>query len=67
MKKIRYYILLLIIPGTLFWIILPDPLFRDPTSTILLDRNNDLLGARIAGDGQWRFPAPDSIPVEEDG
>jgi len=41
---------------------LPSPLFRKPLSTVLEDRNGDLLGARIAADGQWRFPAPDSLP-----
>lgn len=41
---------------------LPSPLFRKPLSTVLEDRNGDLLGARIADDGQWRFPAADSLP-----
>ncbi|MEM1217676.1 MAG: penicillin-binding protein 1C [Bacteroidota bacterium] len=31
-------------------------------SFVLEDRQGQLLGARIAADGQWRFPAPDSIP-----
>jgi len=34
---------------------LPDKLFNDSTSTVLLDKNGNLLGAKIAGDGQWRF------------
>lgn len=41
---------------------LPDPLFNDPTSVVLEDRNGNLLGAKIAGDGQWRFPQVDSVP-----
>ena len=45
----------------LFWFSLPTPLFRDPYSLVLLDRNGDLLGASIARDEQWRFPAPDSL------
>ncbi len=36
--------------------------FRNPTSTVVMDRNGELLGARIAKDGQWRFPQPDSLP-----
>ncbi len=45
-----------------FWLFcLPSPLFRKPLSTVLEDRNGDLLGARIAADGQWRFPAADSL------
>ncbi len=42
--------------------LLPDPVFDKPTSTVLLDSNERLLGARIAEDGQWRFPESDSIP-----
>ncbi|MDW3647666.1 MAG: penicillin-binding protein 1C [Bacteroidia bacterium] len=41
---------------------LPKPLFKDPTSTVILDREGKLLGARIAKDGQWRFPPMDSVP-----
>src|SRR5258708_4773620 len=39
-----------------FWNCLPYPLFNTPTSTVLTDRNGNLLGALIANDGQWRFP-----------
>lgn len=42
---------------------LPRPLFDHPTSMVLEDQQGNLLGARIAGDGQWRFPAPDSLPA----
>lgn len=31
-------------------------------STVLVDRNGELLGARIATDGQWRFPPRDNTP-----
>lgn len=41
---------------------LPASLFNDPVSTVLLDRNGQLLGARIAADGQWRFPPADTVP-----
>lgn len=41
---------------------LPRPLFDTPTSMVLEDEDGNLLGARIAADGQWRFPAPDSLP-----
>lgn len=46
----------------LYWFSLPRPLFDDPCSTVLLDRQGELLGARIADDGQWRFPSVDSLP-----
>jgi penicillin-binding protein 1C len=41
---------------------LDSPLFRDPCSTVILDRENDLLGAKIADDHQWRFPESDRVP-----
>lgn len=47
----------------LYLLSLPRPLFDAPTCMVLEDRNGDLLGARIAADGQWRFPAPDSLPA----
>lgn len=48
--------------GIAFWRCLPEPLFDDPASTILLDRHGELLGARIAQDGQWRFPYQAQVP-----
>ena len=33
-----------------------------PYATVVTDRNGELLGARIADDGQWRFPESDTIP-----
>ncbi|MGB9747356.1 MAG: penicillin-binding protein 1C [Bacteroidales bacterium] len=41
---------------------LPKPLFRVSYATILEDARGNLLGAKIAADGQWRFPPPDSLP-----
>ena len=41
---------------------LPEPIFTDPISVVLEDKNEELLGARIAKDGQWRFPNLDTIP-----
>jgi penicillin-binding protein 1C len=46
----------------LFWFCLPKPLFDAPTSMVLEDKNGDLLGARIAADGQWRFPTTQALP-----
>lgn len=46
----------------LFLSIRVGKLFDDPTSTVLLDRNGRLLGAKIAADGQWRFPALGQVP-----
>ena len=42
---------------------LPRDLFKDiPYATVVEDAGGNLLGARIAADGQWRFPPCDSIP-----
>ncbi|MFZ2899317.1 MAG: penicillin-binding protein 1C [Saprospiraceae bacterium] len=50
--------------GLWFLLALPRPLFREPVSTVLEDKNGGLLAARIAEDGQWRFPLPDSVPYK---
>ena len=42
--------------------LLPNPLFDRPVSTVLEDTHGGLLGAKIASDGQWRFPLLDSVP-----
>lgn len=56
--------LLLIIALLALWyaFCLPRPLFRDPVCYVLEDWEGELLGARIAADGQWRFPQIDSVP-----
>ncbi|WP_300693520.1 penicillin-binding protein 1C [uncultured Bacteroides sp.] len=41
---------------------LPRQLFHVPYSTVVADRNGELLGARIASDGQWRFPPRGTVP-----
>ena len=42
---------------------LPRDLFKNTSySTVVTDRNGELLGARIAADGQWRFPPSDTVP-----
>ncbi len=61
-NRYKYYIIIILVSGTAFWFCIPDPLFSDPFSTVITDRNNNLLGARIADDGQWRFPAGPDIP-----
>jgi penicillin-binding protein 1C len=44
------------------WLAIRPAGFDDPYSTLVEDRDGRLLGAIIAGDGQWRFPPPDSLP-----
>lgn len=50
--------------ASLLWFVycVPSPLFDRPLAPVLFDRHGDLLAARIAADGQWRFSAPDSLP-----
>lgn len=47
----------------MIWIFcLPSTLFKDPTATVVTSKEGVMLGARIADDGQWRFPEMDSVP-----
>ncbi|MDR2806458.1 MAG: penicillin-binding protein 1C [Dysgonamonadaceae bacterium] len=41
---------------------LPRRLFQVPYATVVTDRSGEWLGARIAGDEQWRFPPCDTVP-----
>ncbi|MWW24251.1 penicillin-binding protein 1C [Algibacter wandonensis] len=58
--KVKSAIVALILVA--YYFCLPNPLFKDPTATVITSSNNQLLGAQIAKDGQWRFPHNDSIP-----
>lgn len=40
---------------------MPNKPIEKPYSTVLLDHQEQLLGAKIAQDGQWRFPVLDSL------
>ncbi len=55
-------ILLIFIAGFIFS--LPFKLFNHPYCTVINDKNGKLMAARIASDGQWRFPETDSVPVK---
>lgn len=48
--------------GAVYFFSLPEPLFTTPFSTVLIDQRGYLLGANIAADGQWRFPAEARVP-----
>jgi penicillin-binding protein 1C len=48
--------------GVAFWLMLPDSLFRAPLSYVIEARDGTLLSARIAADGQWRFPPGQQVP-----
>lgn len=61
---IRYIICCIATALLLLWMVcLPKDLFEDVSySTVVEDCNGMLLGARIADDGQWRFPLCDTLP-----
>ena len=61
-KYPRTFLISFLLFSIFYWYILPKPLFQDPTSIVLEDKNDNLLGARIAADGQWRFPYQTEIP-----
>lgn len=61
-KKHRVKLSVLAIVLVFYVFCLPGVLFDDPTSTVVLSRNNELLGAKIADDGQWRFPPVKQVP-----
>lgn len=48
----------------LYAVCLPRQLFDVKYSTVVTDRNGELLGARIADNGQWRFPVRDTVPAK---
>lgn len=61
--KIRWKLWTAIFAGFFLWIVFtPMPHFNDPTSTVVFSEEGDLLGARIAADGQWRFPVVEKVP-----
>ncbi len=58
--KIRILFGLAVLLGVWFYFSLPENLFPAEYSTVVLDRDGELLGASIATDGQWRFPMGES-------
>jgi penicillin-binding protein 1C len=45
-------------------IVIPTKLFKDDYSLVVTDRDGELLGAVISGDGSWRFPPVREVPVK---
>ena len=61
-KKHRFKLSVFVVVFLVWLFCLPKVLFTTPTSTVVTSSDNVLLGARIADDGQWRFPKMDSVP-----
>lgn len=59
-RKVMLVVITILVIGYIFC--LPRQLFHVPYSTVVTDRNGELLGARIASDGQWRFPPRTTTP-----
>ena len=57
-KKSTIVFILLVV----YYFSLPRTLFKEPYATVIESNNGELLAAKIARDGQWRFPAKDSVP-----
>ena len=63
-QKVKYSLVIVAGAILLLWLFcLPGDLFSGvPYSTVVTDRKGELLGARVADDGQWRFPPSDTLP-----
>ncbi|HOZ86478.1 MAG TPA: penicillin-binding protein 1C, partial [Bacteroidia bacterium] len=61
-KRHSLKIIFLGVVSVLYYLWLPDRLFNKPCSAVLTDEKGALLSAKIASDGQWRFPQSDSVP-----
>ena len=61
-KNIYILIGIVAVAGLLALALRPRQLFDDPVSAVLESSDGRLLSARIAADGQWRFPASDDVP-----
>lgn len=62
----RYVLAASVLIITFTWIFcLPSGMFDGvPYSTVVVGSHGELLGARVADDGQWRFPPCDSVPYK---
>lgn len=62
-KSWAFLVFGLVVLILLLWLLIAAvPVFDEPESPVLYDRNGFLLSARIASDGQWRFPESNEVP-----
>jgi len=61
-KPYFWWISFAVVVMAVFLLSISRPIFQDPFSTVVFDRNGKLLGARIATDGQWRFEERRVVP-----
>lgn len=62
-KRLIVYVLIFISVIS-FIFCFPSPLFTTPYSTVLYDKSDKLIAARIAKDNQWRFPSDERVPAK---
>lgn len=60
--KYKYMYIIILCLIFIYIFSLPRTLFSNDYSTIIFDKNGELIGARIANDGQWRFPEDSVVP-----
>lgn len=60
LHKIKLVVVFLLLGW--FALCLPAKLFNTPYSTVIEAKDNSLLSATIASDGQWRFPEIEDVP-----
>lgn len=63
-KKKYYFLTAWAIIFTVWIFCTPNQFFDAPTCTILTDKDGNILNARIADDGQWRFPPREDVPYK---
>lgn len=61
-RRWKPLLLSFLILSVVFYKSLPDPLFSDPLSTLVVSAEGEWLAAKIADDGQWRFPQGEEVP-----
>ena len=62
-KRITKYLMLLLTILAVLWLT-PTVSFDQPFSKIMYDREGQLLGGKIAEDGQWRFAMIEAVPAD---
>ena len=63
-KNRPYKTAIALVVMVVYYFALPKTLFLVPYATVVEAESGELLGAKIADDGQWRFPASDSVPYK---
>ncbi len=63
-KRVTKYLILFPALMAVLWLLTPSVSFDQPYSKIMYDREGQLLGGKIAEDGQWRFDIIASVPAD---